>query len=883
MSASQQESISVETAARAEPKRKEETAARPRRKQQRWRPSSGQHAAIGEKRTGRGKNRAEEKRSKNPMGEAEVSRPSSKDADFRSHHTKPQTRRKPFDGHYHRGGSWARGHGRHEGRAGGRSEVTDEIVEQLRENAYDCMVCCEAVRSDNEVWACGKCCSLFHLKCIRKWAKSPASGLDKDNQDGSGWRCPACQHCHAKIPSQYMCFCGKVRNPRHSSRESGYLCPHSCGEICHKERPGGCSHKCNLMCHPGRCPPCPVMISVHCPCGKKMSRVRCSQASKIGSCGEVCKKMLRCGQHCCTEICHTGQCQSCEVKVKQACNCGKQDKEVSCEYVFAVASGKKFCCGQTCGKILDCDNHTCDELCHDGPCFSCSLLPNKVHSCPCGKTPISTLLATSRTSCLDPIPCCQGICGKELPCGSAGKPVHTCSERCHYGSCPSCKRTSEVRCQCGKIMKEVACSEIREDRPVCCESICNKKKSCKRHRCNQRCCTDADHVCTLLCGKMLRCGIHRCDELCHAGHCPRCWQTSFEELRCHCGIEVIFPPVPCGTSPPVCGQLCCRVHSCEHEVTHFCHNETVCPPCTTLARKMCFGNHEAVWIPCHIVDVACCSKCDQPLPCGEHRCQKNCHKPPCLNEGEPCMQPCMAPRPCGHPCLLPCHVGKPCPVSPCRSKVEISCKCGRRVDSAHCQAGIKNFGRLQSEDLASYMRDLQLGRSVDLNSVASKEQPRMLECDEECAMEQRNMIVSEALGLSDADITGIIQISLTSFLLMKARTEPVLVEKIENELRSIVQKAQKTGRTCTFSFPVMKREHRRIVHELADVYKCEAKSYDPEPKRNVVATATKTSTLPPVSLMTAAKNDKSVKVKVLPVPSQIHACQDHHADLDDQI
>lgn len=40
-------------------------------------------------------------------------------------------------------------------------------------------------------------------------------------------------------------------------------------------------------------------------------------------------------------------------------------------------------------------------------------------------------------------------------------------------------------------------------------------------------------------------------------------------------------------------------------------------------------------------------------------------------------------------------------------------------------------------------------------------------------------------------------------------------------------------------FPPMNREHRRIIHELAQVYGIESVSYDNEPKRNVVISAVK--------------------------------------------
>ena len=41
------------------------------------------------------------------------------------------------------------------------------------------------------------------------------------------------------------------------------------------------------------------------------------------------------------------------------------------------------------------------------------------------------------------------------------------------------------------------------------------------------------------------------------------------------------------------------------------------------------------------------------------------------------------------------------------------------------------------------------------------------------------------------------------------------------------------------SFQPMKREHRKLVHELAEAYGVESVSYDSEPKRNVVITAYK--------------------------------------------
>ena len=80
-----------------------------------------------------------------------------------------------------------------------------------------------------------------------------------------------------------------------------------------------------------------------------------------------------------------------------------------------------------------------------------------------------------------------------------------------------------------------------------------------------------------------------------------CWETDkirdftvtgFEELYCECGSSVLYPPIPCGTRRPECSKPCSRPHSCEHPTLHPCHSQPVCPPCTVLTQKYCYGKHE---------------------------------------------------------------------------------------------------------------------------------------------------------------------------------------------------------------------------------------------------------------------------------------------------
>ena len=78
--------------------------------------------------------------------------------------------------------------------------------------------------------------------------------------------------------------------------------------------------------------------------------------------------------------------------------------------------------------------------------------------------------------------------------------------------------------------------------------------------------SDTTHILLCRISDKLSCGEHRCEEQCHRGNCPPCWRVSFDELRCHCGAEVIYPPIPCGTQPPVCVRPCTRSMPCGHKV-----------------------------------------------------------------------------------------------------------------------------------------------------------------------------------------------------------------------------------------------------------------------------------------------------------------------------
>lgn len=89
--------------------------------------------------------------------------------------------------------------------------------------------------------------------------------------------------------------------------------------------------RCPSPCHPGSCPPCSAMGPLRtCGCGKKQYRLRCGEKDMSSSCGEQCGKLLSCGKHYCTELCHRDSCPPCDEYVQRRCYCTKTSREVRC-------------------------------------------------------------------------------------------------------------------------------------------------------------------------------------------------------------------------------------------------------------------------------------------------------------------------------------------------------------------------------------------------------------------------------------------------------------------------------------------------------------------------------------------------------------------------
>ncbi|CAB3372487.1 Hypothetical predicted protein [Cloeon dipterum] len=715
------------------------------------------------------------------------------------------------------------------------------LIHQMNAEKLECMVCYESIKHKNPIWSCSGCFNLFHIWCVQKWSRST------DFEEG--WRCPGCNMGYQKMPEK-SCYCGKTLQQARDMNLKSYSSKHCCEEICHKKRPRAvtakfdCEHPCSEMCHPGPCPPCEGMSLRHCPCGKKSTRVKCGVDTDL-LCDNTCDKLLACGRHRCQDQCHTGSCSECLLPIDLECMCGQEKKEVVCK---DAPKGDLSChsCKKPCGKQLECGNHMCADECHAPPCSPCPLLPEINTRCLCGKVAQSLLLLSPRKSCLDPVPQCPNKCNRTLLC------EHNCPEKCHTCDCPPCQLQSQRYCACGSSKKMIPCSLVAFD-AVTCNKKCTKWLSCLRHKCHDICCRRETHDCLQLCNKFLNCGRHKCDALCHTDRCPPCLLASFDELRCECQTEVIYPPVPCGTRPPQCSKPCTRSHPCGHN-SHNCHSEEECPPCTVQVRKWCMGKHKEVYpVLCNQEFVSCHLLCGKPLECGQHHCIKKCHAGPCLNER--CTQSCTKQRAeCGHSCNSPCHGASPCPDTKCMFELKVTCECKTISEIRPCHKQLEAYKKkVQMEALVENMSDLMQGHKVPLPGAVPLAHWTMvvgLECDHNCAVKKRNDKFFIGLQIVNPDLGQKLKLDYPSSLQNWVAQDKEFVKEVHNTLAELVLCTQKgTQRFRMHSFGVMNQAKRKFVHEYSTYFGLTSQSIDKRHSRSVDVTAEKNNCwIPSISL-----------------------------------
>lgn len=459
------------------------------------------------------------------------------------------------------------------------------------------------------------------------------------------------QLCHAGpcppciLTVDASCFCGKQRLKKRCGENI-----FSCDDICEREL--DCGHRCPKQCHPCECPPCEVLVSSSCRCGKHVKQVACKNLP--WSCTEPCDGYLSCRNCPCDRGCHEGPCGPCPRSGRQTCPCGKT--------VFANVSCKEKLdtCGDTCDKRLPC-GHTCSKKCHLGDCGPCVEVVDV--KCRCGRLSAKRkcggdqLLCNHRCSrmrscgrhgckrrcCDGNCPPCRETCARVLNCGS-----HKCDSYCHSGECPICPKTVDVTCACGTSRLKVRCGmQNTVDAPKC---------------------------------------ILRCRILADCNHAQR------EPHNCHYG--------PC----PPCKQECGTIHkTCGHRCSLPCHYPSDCLPCSVEVLRWCVGAHERKSMKCSDPSLWSCGRlCNNLLQCGKHICERKCHAVLKQDKAEfnrdtyirvderrgvlkhcgKCKEVCKEKRNCPHPCSFgKCHSGK-CP--PCPEQINVTCFCGKSKVSRPC-------------------------------------------------------------------------------------------------------------------------------------------------------------------------------------------------------
>ncbi|KAI0214804.1 Transcriptional repressor NF-X1 [Lamellibrachia satsuma] len=275
------------------------------------------------------------------------------------------------------------------------------------------------------------------------------------------------------------------------------------------------------------------------------------------------------------------------------------------------------------------------------------------------------------------------------------------------------------------------------------------------------------------------------------------------------------------------------------------------------------GHEKRKSIPCHLTNISCGLPCGRQLPCGQHKCQRSCHKGECLMDGQTCKQPCVTPRECGHPCNEPCHAGHACPKSSCKSEVALTCVCGFRTEKVMCwqQSGKDGYQKLATSMLALQMKDSQSGDTIDISSLTQETtRTKHLECNQACAQHERNQRVALALEIKNPDLSSKLgHPPYPQFIKDFAKQHPDFVNAVEKALSVLVNTAQQSKQPKrSHSFAPMSFEQRRVVHTLAEFYGCETLSYDHEPKKNIVATAYKNKCWHPTVTVSALVGNSSM-------------------------
>lgn len=142
------------------------------------------------------------------------------------------------------------------------------------------------------------------------------------------------------------------------------------------------------------------------------------------------------------------------------------------------------------------------------------------------------------------------------------------------------------------------------------------------------------------------------------------------------------------------------------------------------------------------------------------------------------------------------------------------------------------------------MQDEDSFEMKDIYADLSKKSTKILECNNECATLDRNRRLDIAFKVENPNLINYPKFipNYTEFIRTFYKKEPAFVKMVHAQLTDLVKLAKDSKqKSRSFSFPVMNRDKRHAVHDLAAMFGVETQAYDAEPNRNVVATASRES------------------------------------------
>lgn len=430
-----------------------------------------------------------------------------------------------------------------------QARLTHSLIVGERE----CSICVCSIGAKESIYSCPTCFAIDHLACVKDWASRSLADLRERSvlqpQLLIQWRCPSCNTSFPPkdLPVHSKCFCGRLKNPKFKPGQT----PHSCGQSC--ARPRSCKHPCNLLCHPGPCEPCSVLVTTTCWCGKLAKDLRCSdsEVQQQRTCNQTCGRLLDCGLHKCQDTCHAGDCQSCTIQRGKSCYCGQDSLFESCFNPEHPPEDRMLCYGN------DASSSWSGEF------------------------------------------ACQADCKRFFDCK-----IHHCDQPCHPHTQPElehCPKAPDVllRCPCGAT-----------EQP------------------SRQACTDPIATCNSLCGATLDCE-HACDSRCHTGAHPACSKPV--TVVCRCGADKQEMPCFQANAPGfiyTCKRTCRAIRSCgKHECARQC-----CPLAFQeallgkKAKKISLAELQALESQDEEGIHACPLTCGKMLSCGRHTCSRQDHR-----------------------------------------------------------------------------------------------------------------------------------------------------------------------------------------------------------------------------------------------------------------